>query len=200
MKSSRSKRPARKKDAGATREAILVAAREAFTRLGYDGAGVREIAAAAGANPALVNRYFGSKEALFEEAVPTAFEIAPLLPEARQGFAEALARYVLTKDKAALGGFDATLAMLRSVGNPKATELMREGLEERFVAPLADWIGEPDADVRAALFMALLSGVAVMRDVMGVAPLRGDVERTVRWLTPLLDALVAPSGKTGGST
>lgn len=180
----------RRKDAAATREAILTAARIAFTRVGYDGAGVREIAALAGANQALLNRYFGSKEALFEAAVPAAFDVKPLLPETAEGFAQTLARFVLTKDKDPVNGFDATHAMLRSAGNPKAAELMRRGMEANFIGPLAEWMGEPDAEVRAAMFVAVLSGVAIMRDVLRIDPLQGEIDRAERWLTPLLDLLI----------
>jgi len=63
----------RRRDSAATRAAILRAAIDAFTRSGYDGAGVREIASAAGVTAMLVNRYFGSKEQLFAEAVDVAF-------------------------------------------------------------------------------------------------------------------------------
>ena len=64
--------PPRKRNAATTREAILLSARQAFARLGYDGAGVREIAAGAGVTAMLVNRYFGSKEELFAEAITAA--------------------------------------------------------------------------------------------------------------------------------
>jgi AcrR family transcriptional regulator len=43
--------------------------RQAFAKSGYAGAGVREIAQGAGVTAMLVNRYFGSKEQLFAEAV-----------------------------------------------------------------------------------------------------------------------------------
>src|SRR5258708_525138 len=61
--------PTRRRDAAATRKAILESARLAFARSGYDGAGVREIAKGAGITAMLVNRYFGSKEQLFAEVV-----------------------------------------------------------------------------------------------------------------------------------
>src|ERR1700733_4572539 len=57
------------RNAATTREAILVSARRAFARAGYDGAGVREIAKGAGVTAMMVNRYFGSKEQLFAEVV-----------------------------------------------------------------------------------------------------------------------------------
>src|SRR5260370_4279013 len=59
--------PVRRRDAGATREAILASARLAFIRWGYDGAGVREIAEGAGVTAMLVNRYFGSRKRLFSD-------------------------------------------------------------------------------------------------------------------------------------
>src|SRR5690242_5799068 len=61
--------PARRRNAQATRDAILQSARKAFVRAGYDGVGVREIAAGAGVTAMLVNRYFGSKEQLFAEVI-----------------------------------------------------------------------------------------------------------------------------------
>lgn len=48
-----------------TRLEILDAAREQFATHGYRGATVRAIAAAAGVDPALVHRHFGSKAGLF---------------------------------------------------------------------------------------------------------------------------------------
>ena len=52
-----------------TRAAILGAAREQFAARGYDRASVRSIAAQASIDPAMVIRYFSSKEALFAAAV-----------------------------------------------------------------------------------------------------------------------------------
>src|SRR5687767_860862 len=48
-----------------TREAILAAARKAFSERGFDGASIRAIATSAGVDPALVHHYFGNKDQLF---------------------------------------------------------------------------------------------------------------------------------------
>ena len=53
----------------ATRQAILEAARQLFGARAYEQVGLRDIAAAAGATAALVNRYFGTKEQLFREVL-----------------------------------------------------------------------------------------------------------------------------------
>ena len=52
-------------DGQETREAILKAAEEEFAEKGFELASTREICKKAGANAALVNRYFVSKENLY---------------------------------------------------------------------------------------------------------------------------------------
>ncbi len=54
------------------RDRLVAAAQEAFAEHGFKGATVRAICAAAGANVAAVNYYFGDKEALYVEAVKAA--------------------------------------------------------------------------------------------------------------------------------
>lgn len=56
-----------------TRERILEVALEAFSQLGFDGASTRAIATGAGVNQGLIPYYFGTKEALWHEAVDRAF-------------------------------------------------------------------------------------------------------------------------------
>src|ERR1700752_3182785 len=63
----------RKRNAEATRAAILEAAKAQFALLGYDCAVLRDIAREAGVDVALVKRYFGGKEALFTEALRASF-------------------------------------------------------------------------------------------------------------------------------
>lgn len=46
---------------------ILEAAEKLFSELGYEGASTRQIAKEAGANMAMINYYFGSKEGVFME-------------------------------------------------------------------------------------------------------------------------------------
>jgi AcrR family transcriptional regulator len=54
------------------RERLLAAAQEAFAAHGFEGATVRDICRAAGANIASVNYYFGDKEKLYVETVKRA--------------------------------------------------------------------------------------------------------------------------------
>lgn len=59
----------RARDSEATRRAILDSARVHFARNSYDRAGLREIAADAQIDPALIIRMFGSKDILFEQSL-----------------------------------------------------------------------------------------------------------------------------------
>ncbi len=182
----------------ATRAALLDAARLAFTAHGYDGAGVRDIAGAVGVNAALVNRYFGSKRALFEEVVADSFTVGDLLVGDRHTLGPRLARFLVGRradtpagDGAANGHepgrFDPTLVLLRSAASPDAAPVLRDALETQVAAPLAAWLGAPDADARAHAVVAVLFGVALTRDVLGA---RADADATVRHLGDALQRLL----------
>ena len=62
-----------RQDGVETREAILAAAEAEFADKGFELASAREICRRAGANSALMNRYFGSKEALYRLAAKRLF-------------------------------------------------------------------------------------------------------------------------------
>jgi AcrR family transcriptional regulator len=66
-------KPSVHRDDSSTRERILAIALDCFSELGFDGASTRTIATRAGVNQGLIPYYFGSKEALWHEAVDWAF-------------------------------------------------------------------------------------------------------------------------------
>jgi len=78
-----------------TRAAILAAARERFGTDGYERATIRAIAADAAIDPAMVMRYYGSKEKLFAAAaefdvrLPDFGDVPTVRRAARPGVAEA---------------------------------------------------------------------------------------------------------------
>src|SRR5207302_1592042 len=72
--------PGRRPGSGGTKEKILGAARVHFSEVGFDGATIREIAAVAGVDPALISHYFGSKEGVFLAAVEFPADPAEFIP------------------------------------------------------------------------------------------------------------------------
>jgi AcrR family transcriptional regulator len=180
---------ARRRNRDTTRSEILDAARVAFTNGGFDEVGVREIAADAQVTAALVNRYFGSKQELFTEAVSVAFDIRALLESRTTSIPETFASEVTRRKP--VSTFDSTMATVRSAGSRTAAPLLREALEKQFIEPLAATIADEHAAGRAALIASLLMGFAITRDVLGVSALRrSDEEWTRETLRSLMERLM----------
>lgn len=184
----------RRRNAASTREAILRSAKIAFTRCGYDGIGVREIAQGAGVTAMLVNRYFGSKELLFAETVEAVFAEPTLLTND----AATLSRFVA----AALAGdehhesdhVDGFLLMLRSVSNPRAADILRDSIERHFEQHLAALLPGADTHERVALFLSLIAGFQLMHNVLGsTAITRADPAALARRLEALFQQLLEPA-------
>ncbi len=159
--------PRRRRDAAATREAILAAATRRFAVQGYERAGVREIAADAGVTAALVNRYFGSKEGLFAEVIERALDMGRLLEGRREDLADHLARLlVYGREDSPERVYTPLLLLLRSAAEPGAVKLFRRDLNRTELPLLAEQIGGDAAAVRAVMVMAQLTGFAIMYHVL----------------------------------
>jgi AcrR family transcriptional regulator len=150
----------------ATRSAILDAARNRFARDGYDGAALREIAAEVGVDPALVIRYFGSKEGLFVEALHCAgggVEAVAQGPVA--DFGERVAR-LLVQEPRDDGKLSALLMILRSASSSRAAAVIRQNRQQNFYGPIEAWLGGgPEAAVKARLVAGIITGLAISRAV-----------------------------------
>ena len=178
----------RYRNAAATRQAILEAAKTCFMREGYEQVGVRDIAARAGVDPALVNRYFGSKEGLFSEAVASKFDLSHLLDGDRATLGERLARYVLQKQSTG-ADYDPLVALLRSSSSDVCSGMLRNAILEGFVRPLAARLEGPDALSRAELVGSTLLGLLVHRTVIGGAE-AADNERMLALVALALQTFI----------
>ena len=193
--------PARRRNAAATREAILTSARRAFARAGYDGAGVREIAAGAGVTAMLVNRYFGSKEQLFAEVL-AATSAAPtiLTPEnlRSSNLPETIAATLVDITQAADTPLEGFLIMLHSASSKRAAEIGREQIEKGHQKTLTDALGGDLAPQRAALMLSLVAGFQVMRQMIGLSAL-AEAERSdlIKVLAPLFKQLIEGTRASG---
>ena len=81
----RARRRGRRPGGADTRDALLTAARTEFAERGFDGATVRVIADRAGVDPAMVNHWFGGKEALFTAALDLPIDPSTLVAEVVPG-------------------------------------------------------------------------------------------------------------------
>ena len=184
----------RRRDAAATRAAILASARAAFARSGYDGAGVREIAAAAGVTAMMVNRYFGSKEKLFAEVVALAMTAPTILTPEILGSADlgtTIARTLLSITGTGDTPLEGFQIMLRSAGSDRAAEIAREQIELHYLRTMTTTLSGDLAAQRAGLVFAIVAGVQVMRQMIGLDALI-DAEPLVVLLGPVLQQLIDP--------
>jgi len=147
-----------------TRDRILASARHIFARQGYDRTTIRAIAARAKINPAMVIRYYGSKEQLFATVATLDFEAAPLVTLPPDQIGEAMVRHVLDRWEHPQTGA-ALAAMLRAA---VASEPARKRLTGLFAAQLAQLFAALGPSQRAAapLIASQMLGLTLTRYVL----------------------------------
>lgn len=176
---------------GTTRAAILAAARAAFAERGFDGAALREIAAAAGVDQALIHHYFGSKQQLFIAAMELPFDLAALQAMVHAGPPEELGGRIV---RFFLGLWEepvrrqVLLGMVRSaLTDARAAEMVRRFVIEGGILPLVREAGATDSAMRAALVGSHLIGLGFARYILCVEPLASaPVETLVHSIGPTI--------------
>ena len=188
--------PPRRRDAQATRAAILEAAQAQFAQLGYDRAALRDIAAEAGADVALIKRYFGGKEGLFTEALKASIRPDPLRDWDRASFGRDVGTMMAGPPQSYGDGKDDGRAhsfqfLLRAATSPTTAPLLNVAVQERFLTPIRDWLGGEDAQARARVLAAAFIGFLVERLIRG-EPLQGkEREVFIERVTALFEALIS---------
>jgi AcrR family transcriptional regulator len=168
-------RTGRRPGVSGTREAILGAARRAFTEHGYQHATVRGVADLAGVDPALVHHYFGTKQELFVAAVqlpvnPVEQLMAVLDEDPGQAGRRMVEAFLSVWDHAATQS--PLLALIRSaVGDDHAAAMLREFITEEVLGQIAHRLGGADARLRATLVGSQIIGLAMARYIVKVEPL-----------------------------
>jgi AcrR family transcriptional regulator len=183
----------RRRNAALTRQLLLDAARTRFARDGYTATTVRDIADEAGVNVALINRYFTSKEGLFEACLTTA--VTEVRRDANgvplDGIAEGIARRVggSTDDERLRV---ALLLLLRSSGDDRIDDLRRSVLcsvSEKMAAAATGAEVSDAALLRAQVVLATTVGMVTLRSSLGLQPIASATEQQL--LEPLRDLVRA---------
>jgi AcrR family transcriptional regulator len=166
------------RDAAATMRALVRAARRRFATDGYRATTVRQIAADVGVNVALINRYFVSKEGLFEACMMrTSNELETQNPTRSPELSDVIERLIQHVVSAPNGDDPLQLLLLlRSSGDESADAIRRRTLEifTKRLAARAGW----DADdastepilLRAQIAIATMLGVVMLRTSAAVQP------------------------------
>jgi AcrR family transcriptional regulator len=169
----------RRRSAPATRAAILDAARARFGSDGFDRVRIRDIAADVGVDPAMVIRYFGTKEGLFAKAAEFDLGLPDLrgLPPDDVGQVLMQHFFAVWEDNA---GF---LSLLRASTTSKAAAAKMLELFARQVAPALAVAAVDRPAERAALVGSQILGLVMSRYVLRTPPLvamsREELQRRV---------------------
>lgn len=151
-------------DSTVTRQVILAAARDLFATRGVHNVSVRQIAAAAGVNHALVHRYFGTKSDMVAEILENEARAMSSMARSEADTVTSLAAlgeiftYVLTEGRTSL------LLMLRAEIDGLAPERLLGGSPLRPLALLARWLDEQGAATEGAdpRVVAMVLGAALV--------------------------------------
>ena len=165
-----------------TRAELLDAARVEFAQRGYEGATVRVIADRAGVDPAMVNHWFGGKEALFSEAlqlpVNPAEVMTAIMPGDPERLGERIVGQFLTIWDQTGGGPMATI--LRSIAShDDAARMLREFIGNVMVKRVVAAVAPDRPDLRAGLVGSQLFGMGLVRYVLKLEPLASADHATV---------------------
>lgn len=182
--------PGQRSKADRTRDAIMSAARRGFQDRGFERTTVRWIAAEAGVDPALVVRYFGSKQALFERALDPV-SILPRLEGVRDAdLGKVISSYTVEHVRT-----DQSFQMLlrAAVTNPRAAELLTRALT-RQTSPLADRLSANRRHAESvAIVTCALVGFAFC-ELVGVPALDYDPAAITDLLAPAVQYLLFGAG------
>lgn len=177
-----------------TREVVVEAARDLFSRRGYTATTIKDVAVAAGCSPALVMKLTGSKAALFAAADPAAAldenatEEPSTAADDRIGY-QLVRRLLDRRENDDPEPLAVAPMLIHEAADPAGT---RDDIRGRYVAAIADRIDDTSADrTRAQLVLATLLGLASAVRTVGL--LDADVtdrEDVIRRYGGIVQALV----------
>lgn len=179
-------RQKRQKTDEPTRERILRHAIARFSTQSYESTGLREIAADAGVDVALVHRSFGSKEQLFAECVRSCVCAESMIDPGPDTLSRLFVDVVSPRSE---GEVRPTDIMVHSFSSPEASRVLREVGTEMMLDPVTRASRHGSA-IKTALCLSTLMGFAIMRDVIGVEALtKADPVAVSLLLGKAIDAL-----------
>ena len=184
-------RTGRRPGPSSTRAEITAAAARRFAVAGYDATSLRQVAADAGVDPALVRRFFGDKEHLFTAVASALIDPERALATVADGSPEAAGERLLRYFLSLLGDVSRPgplLGLIRSaVTSEHAAGLMRRFLAEQVLREIAVSFPSGRPGLGAALAASQLVGLAVARYAVRLPPLTAaGTEELVRAVAPVL--------------
>ncbi|MDG3010382.1 TetR/AcrR family transcriptional regulator [Rhodococcus sp. D2-41] len=149
--------PAKANGTQAHRQQVQAVATELFAAQGFAATGVREIAARAGVDPALVIRWFGSKEKLFLRTMTMPDTFTAVIAGPLDDLGRRLVDFLVQRTRNEATHVFA--ALLRASDRPTVQVHLREAVDEMIVANLAQRLPGTSTDLRSRLISAQVTGL-----------------------------------------
>ena len=177
-----------------TRAAILQAARDRFAELGFERTTVRDIAAQAAIDPAMVLRYFGSKEELFARTTAVDLKLPDLSRITASQYGDTLIRHFLDLWEGPQSTGALTILLRTSVSNTEVAAKLRDVFAGQVMPMLARVADRGEFATRAGLIVSHLLGLALCRYVLKVPPVVAmSPEVIVACVGPVLQRYITDS-------
>jgi AcrR family transcriptional regulator len=166
-----------------TKAVILAAARARFGSAGFQGATIRGIAADAGVDPAMVMRYYGSKDQLFAAAAEFDLRFPDVVTMDRAQVGPTLVRHFLDRWED-----DALVILLRSSAtNGDAAQRMQEIFRTQIQPLAARFVSDEESGARAGLIATQILGMALCRFVLRLpSVVEMSRDEIVEWIGPTI--------------
>jgi AcrR family transcriptional regulator len=180
-----------RRDAEATKAAILRAARYLLARTPHADITLKAVAERAGVSPPLIVKYFGNKDALFARVMSFESDATALLDAPLDELGRHMVRHVLTGQIER--GADPLLRIAFAPVQGEHGDILRVNFRSQVVERLAERLQGPDAGLRAELAVGTLLGLGVMYGIARGTDLRATaVKDVVDRYAPTVQAHLTP--------
>ncbi|MEU8588896.1 TetR family transcriptional regulator [Streptomyces sp. NPDC048664] len=180
-----------RRDAGATRAAILRAARHLLARQAHADITLKAVAERAGVSPPLILKYFGNKDTLFSQVMSFDADAAALLDAPLSELGRHMVRHVLVSQTE--HGADPVLRIVFAPLHGEQGDILRANFRTQVTERLGARLEGPDAGLRAELAVGALLGLGVMFGIARGTRLRAaGVDDIVDRCAPAIQAQLTP--------
>ncbi|AZS89196.1 TetR/AcrR family transcriptional regulator [Streptomyces griseoviridis] len=182
--------PARR-DAEATKAAILRAARHLLARHAHADITLKAVAERAGVSAPLVVKYFGNKDSLFARVMSFETDADLLLDAPLDDLGRHMVRHVLVSQAA---GSDPLLRIVFAPLHREEGDTLRANFRTQVTDRLTARLTGPDAGLRAEFAVGALLGLGVMYGIARGTEIRtADLDDLVDRYAPAVQSHLTPS-------
>ncbi|MFE0172094.1 TetR family transcriptional regulator [Streptomyces sp. NPDC059002] len=183
--------PPGRRDAEASKAAIVRAARHLLARHAHGDITLKAVAERAGVSPPLILKYFGNKDALFSQVMSFETDADAFFDAPVAGLGRHMVRHLLTGQ--AERGADPILRIVFAPLHGEQGDILRANFRTQVAQRLSERLPGPDAGLRAELAVGMLIGLGVMYGIARGPWVRAaEIDEITDRYAPAVQALLTP--------